>query len=162
MILRLRRQGHALTLWGEADGRPLPDDALAARLRFLFRGWRAPVLEGRGVLHALQGLDAGLESPLVTLSPEVREAVAVWRCVARLVAAGRVAPVYDAAGEARWVATLLPEGRDPALVHALTDLWMRTCASTTLTRAQAAKARFLTADDAWLAALRAPSAAVAP
>ena len=162
MILRLRRQGHALTLWGEADGRPLPDDALAARLRFLFRGWRAPVLEGRGVLHALQGLDAGLESPLVTLSPEVREAVAVWRCVARLVAAGRVAPVYDAAGEARWGATLLPEGRDPALVHALTDLWMRTCASTTLTRAQAAKARFLTADDAWLAALRAPSAAVAP
>ena len=161
MILRLRRQGRALALWGEAQGRPVPASDLAAALAPFFHGWRAPVLEGRGVLHLLQGLCHGLAAPLVTPGPDVRAAAAAWRCVARLVAAGRVAPAYEG-GEARWRATLLPAGHEPALVHALVDAWMRVCASTTLTRAQAARGRFLTADDAWLAALRAPGAKVSP
>ncbi len=155
MILHLRLQDRALTLWGEERGRPMDDRALSRAVAFLFPGWRAPVLAGRGVLQALQALANGAAAPLVVCAPDLRAAVAAWPCVLRLVAAGRVAPLC-VGGEARWRPTLLPAGHDPALVEALVDLWMRTAASTVLSRAQTTKARFLTADDAWLAALRAP------
>ena len=157
MILHLRHEGHALSLWGEALGRRLPPDELRPALAYLFRGWREPVLEDRGVLHALQAIAAGVTSPLVVHAPDLTQAVAAWRVVARLIAAGGVVPLIEG-DRACWRPTLFPEGHDPALVTALTDVWMRTAAGTVLSRAQAARGRALTADDAWLAALRAPTA----
>lgn len=163
MILRLRRNGHALRLWGEERGHPVDDRDLCVAVAFLFPGWRAPTLDGRGVLQALQAATAGLASVRVAWGEDFRAALAAWPCVLRLVAAGRVAPLGgQPPGEARWRPTLLPAGHDPALVEALVDLWMRTAAGTAGSRAQAAKGRFLTADDAWLAALRAPNTACRP
>ena len=161
MILHLQHTAAGLALWGEAFGRRVPAEELRPAVGFLFAGWRAPMLEGRGVLHALQGIARGLTSPSLVYGPTVRTAAEVLPLVLRLVAAGRVAPTLEG-NEARWRLTLLPEGRDPALLNALVDLWMRTCASTPLSRAQALKAKFHTADDAWLAVLRAPNATVSP
>ena len=161
MILHLRREGDRLSLWGESFGRRVSAQELCPSLRFLFVGWRDVVLEGRGVLQVLRGVARGQTSPLLVYDASVRTAAAALTVVLRLIAAGRVVPTLQE-NEARWRLTVLPEEYDPALANALADLWMRTCASTTLTRAQAAKAKFYTADDAWLAALRAPNAHVSP
>ncbi len=157
MILHLHRDGDALSLRGEAFGRRVSARELAPSLYFLFTGWHDVVLEGRGVLNVLQGIARGLTSPFLVYGNDIREAAELFPAVLRIIAAGRVAPVQEGHA-ARWRATLLPAGRDAALVHALVDTWMRTCASTTLTRAQAAKEKFYTAEDAWLAKLRASSA----
>ena len=157
MILHLERTGDELTLWGERFGVRLAPEAVCAAIGFLFPGWRAPVLEGRGVLAALQSYLRGAEKPLVLFGADFRHAADLLRVVWRLVAAGRVVPRLEG-NEARWRATVLPEAADAALLNALLDCWMRTTASTTLTRAQAVKGRFHTAEDAFLAALRAPCA----
>ncbi len=157
MILHLHRDGDRLSLWGEAFGRRVEPRELVPSLYFLFAGWHKVILEGRGVLNVLQGIARGLTSPFLVYGNDIREAATLFPLLLRIIAAGRVAPTLEE-GEARWRATLLPEGRDPALVNALVDTWMRTCASTTLTRAQAAKAKFYTAEDAWLTKLRATSA----
>ncbi len=157
MILHLQRDGDTLSLWGEAFGRRVTSAELAPSLSFLFSGWQRVVLEGRGVLHVLQGIARGLTSPFLIYDADIQAAAKCFPVLLRIVAAGRVAPILER-GEARWRATVLPEGCDPELLNALVDTWMRTCASTTLTRAQAAKAKFYTAEDAWLAKLRATTA----
>ncbi len=157
MILHLQRDGDDLSLRGEAFGRSVSARELAPSLGFLFAGWQQVVLDGRGVLNVLQGIARGLTSPFLVYGNDIRAAAALFPVLLRIIAAGRVAPVLER-NEARWRATLLPEGCDAELVHALVDTWMRTCAGTTLTRAQAAKEKFYTAEDAWLAKLRATSA----
>lgn len=159
MILHLERAGDSLSLWGERFGVRLEPEEVRAAIGFLFPGWRAPVLDGRGVLAALQSFLRGAEKPLVLFGADFRHAAELLRVVWRIVAAGRVVPRLEG-DEARWRATVLPEEGDPGLLNALVDCWMRTTASTTLTRAQAAKGRFHTAEDAFLAALRAPSAKI--
>lgn len=161
MILHLKHSAAGLAFWGEAFGRRVSAEELRSAVGFLFQGWREAVLEGRGVLHVLQGIARGQTSPLLVYGPTVRTAAELLPVVLRLVAAGRVAPTLEG-GEARWRLTILPEAHDPALANALADLWMRTCASTPLSRAQALKAKFYTADDAWLAMLRAPDAMTVP
>ncbi len=160
MLLHLERAGDSLSLWGERFGVRLEPEEVRAAIGFLFPGWRAPVLEGRGVLAALQSFLRGAERPFVRFGADFRHAAELLRVVWHLVAAGRVVPRLEG-NEARWRATVLPEGADAALLNALIDSWMRTTASTTLTRAQAAKGRFHTAEDAFLAALRAPCATLA-
>ena len=158
MILRLRQDAAAgLALTGEQGGRAVSPEALAAAVAPAFRGWAEPVLSGRGVLVVLQALLRGVPMPDVVPGPDVRAAMEAFPDVARLIAAGRVVPGC-ADGRAFWRVTALPEGRDPALVDALADLWMRTAGSTTLSRAAAARGAFHTEADAWLAALRAPDA----
>lgn len=159
MILQLRREGFNLSLDGESFGRPLDAEELRRALRIFFAGWREVILEGRGVLQVLQGIARGLAAPHIVCSAEIRQAAEAFPLVLKLVAAGRVSPVLQQQ-EARWVATLLPDGYPPDLIHALTDCWMRSCAGTTLSRAQVARAKFYSADDAWLAALRSPDARV--
>lgn len=159
MILRFRQEGFELSLGGESFGRTVRPEELRRALRLFFAGWREVVLEGRGVLQVLQGISRGIEAPHLVYSIEIRQAAAAFPLVLKLVAAGRVSPVFKN-GDARWVATLLPAGYPPDLIHALTDCWMRTCAGTTLSRAQVARAKFYSADDAWLAALRSPEAHV--
>ncbi|MEG1479598.1 MAG: SNF2-related protein [Kiritimatiellia bacterium] len=157
MILHLKQSIHGFTLWGEIFGKKATEEECASAVAFLFVGWRHPVLEGRGVLQVLQGMARGLSSPTMVFGPTLQEASACFFLVARIVAAGRVVPVYEG-GRASWRATVLPQGHRASLIQALVDLWMRTCGSTTLSRAQAARGAFYTAHDAWLAALRAPQA----
>lgn len=159
MILQLQRKGFELSLAGEDFGRHVTAEELRRALAFFFAGWREVVLEGRGVLQVLQAVARGLSAPYLVLSPELLRAVEALPLVLKLVAAGRVSPSY-LNGEARWLATVLPEGFEPELIHALTDCWMRTCAATVLSRALVARAKFYSADDAWLAALRSPDARV--
>ncbi len=161
MILHLHRDGDTLSLRGEAFGRPVTDRELAPSLGFLFAGWQEVVLEGRGVLNVLQGIARGLTSPFLVYGNDIREAAELFPVLLRIIASGRVAPTLEG-NQARWRATVLPKGRDAGLVNALVDTWMRTCASTTLTRAQAAKEKFYTAEDAWIAKLRAANAEVSP
>ena len=160
MLLHLNRTEDYLTLQGVDFGRNMPDDTLRRAIAFLFVGWKEPVLEGRGVLHTLQGIAHGLSSPTVTYADKLLEAAELFPFLVRVIAAGRVAPRLIN-GRACWRATILPEGKNAELFQALTDTWMRTCASTTLSRAQAAKGTFHTAEDAWLAALRAPQSRLA-
>ena len=159
MILHLHRDGGRLAFRGDAFGRPLPEEELAHAVRFLYSGWRAPVLEGRGVLHALWAIHRGAAEPFVHYAPEVLEASELLPLVLRVVAAGRVVPaIVD--GEARWRAVCLPEECDAERFHLLVDQWMRTAASTPLTRAQTRKCAALVAEDAWLNALRSPQPAL--
>lgn len=161
MILHLERSSDELSLRGEAFGEPVPPEELQAALRFLFPGWQAPVLTGRGVLHVLQSVARGVDAHGVVYGPTLRRGAGLLRQVLRVVAAGRVAPSCEG-GQARWRPTVLPErADDQPLFRALVDLWMRTCSATVLTRAQARRGTFYTAEDAWLTALRAPVAAVA-
>lgn len=156
MILHLRQDAAAgLALWGELGGREVSPEALADAVAPAFRGWAAPVLSGRGVLCLLQALLRGVALPDAVPGADLRAALDAFPEVARLVAAGRVVPGC-ADGRAFWKVTALPEGRNPVLVDALADLWMRTAGSTTLSRAAAARGAFHAEADAWLAALRAP------
>lgn len=161
MILHLNITAQGLSLWGEAFGRSVTDEELKPSLGALFAGWREVVLDTRGVLHVLQLINNDISSPYVVYGNDLRKAAEALKCVLRLIAAGQVVPLTKG-HEARWQATLLPEDVPAEMIHALTDAWMRTCASTTLSRAQTHRGRFYTADDAWLAALRAPEAAVDP
>lgn len=159
MILQLRRKGFEFSLAGERFGRTVDETELRPAIRLFFAGWRDPVLEGRGVLQVLLGISRGVTAPHLVYDRELLQAAEVFPMVLKLVAAGRVSPVF-LQGEARWLATVLPEGYPPGLVHALTDCWMRTCSGTVLSRAQVVRAKFYSADDAWLAALRSPDARV--
>ncbi len=160
MIVHLEHEGFRLALRGETFGRSVGANELRAALRRFYPGWREVVLEGRGLLHLLQALAHGQRAPALVFAPSLLTAAALLPLVVRLLAAGYVAPLI-CHHEARWRLTVLPKGADPALAHALADLWMRTCAGTTLSRAQAAKAKFLTPEDAWLAALRSDNATLA-
>ena len=157
MILSLRHSDGNFFLTGESFGKPVSDLILRHSIRYLFHGWKKPVTEGRGVLQVLLNITRGLTSPLIIYGKNLRDAADVLPLVLRLIAAGYIIP-RQTNGEARWFLTVLPAGADPVLAHGLADLWMRTCASTTLSRAQAVKGRFYTADDAWISALRSPSA----
>lgn len=159
MILHLQREGFELSLGAEHFGVPVEAEVLKQVIRPFFAGWREVILSGRGVLQVLQCIARGIEVPCLVCSPGLRRAAEAFALILKLVAAGRVSPVCRN-GEARWLATVLPEGFQPELIHALTDCWMRTCAGTTLSRAQVARAKFYSADDAWLAALRSPDARV--
>ncbi len=159
MILHLHVAEGGLSLWGETFGRRVSEVELRNGVRFLFPGWRAVVLEGRGILQVLQGVAHGQSSPLLIYDSTVQQGAECLRLVLRLIAAGRVVPTLTA-GEARWRLTELPEGYDPVLANTLADLWMRTCSSTTLSRAQALRGVAYTAEDAWLMALRSPQAAL--
>ena len=159
MILHLHCSADELSLWGEAFGRRAEPEELCRAIAFLFPGWRKPILEGRGVLAALQSYRRGARSPLLVFGADFVAAAELFQLALRLVAAGRVVPRIEGT-QARWRATVLPETGDCALLNALVDCWMRTTSATTLTRAQAAKAHFYTAEDAFLAALRAPCAEI--
>ncbi len=161
LILHLQRDDDHLSLWGEVLGRRVATDELRNALRFLFHGWQHVILEGRGVLHVLQGLANGLSAPHVVCGADLNNAVALYPFLTRLIAGGRVAPIYQH-GQARWRATLLPKNVDVKLLQALVDTWMRTCSSTTLTRAQARRHKFYTTEDAWLCKLRGQDAQVVP
>ena len=159
MILHLQRAGDALTLRGESFGKRADAVALRRALAPLFRGWQAVVLEERGVLQVLSVLHGGQSVPGLVLGATLKEALALYPLLLRTITAGRIAPRYlFARQEARWRATVLPVGADAELFNALVDTWMRTCASTPLSRAQGRKGAFHTVEDAWLAALRSPSA----
>ncbi len=161
MILHLQRDGDRLSLWGEVFGRRVSSQELMSALAFLFNGWKQVIPEGRGVLNVLQGITRGLSSPAVVYGNDLRVAAELFPYVLRLVASGRVAPVY-LGDEAHWRPTVLPEVGDVDLINALIDTWMRTCASTTLTRAQARRATFYTTEDAWIAKLRGASSPITP
>ena len=120
MLLHLERAGDSLSLWGERFGVRLEPEEVRAAIGFLFPGWRAPVLDGRGVLAALQSFLRGAEKPLVLFGADFRHAAELLRVVWHLVAAGRVVPRLEG-NEARWRATVLPEGVDAALLNALVD-----------------------------------------
>ncbi len=161
MILHLRKEHHGdLSLWGESNGVTVPEDLLADILAPVYAHWKAPVLYGRGVLHLLQWCLRGMRLPDVVLGDDVQAALKAFPIVAQWIAAGRVMPMCTH-GEARWQLTELPEGYDAALLETLTDLWMRTVTSTALTRAQTRRHTFYSAADAWLNALRVPSATMA-
>ena len=157
MILHLRHENKHLSLSGEAFGVAVSDDSLYQSLAFLFRGWRKVILKDRGVLQVLHGVSRGLTSPTLIYGNDIRDAAKLWPLLLRVVAAGCVAPVIEN-DEARWRATVVPEGCDATLFQMLVDLWMRTTTSTVLSRSQAAKGKFYTADDALLTALRSPKA----
>lgn len=157
MILDLSFENKNLTLVGESFGRTLSSDELIEALRPFFSNWHEPILEGRGALHLLQRIAQGVSSPLITYGPTLSEAAKALPHVLRLIALGYIVPRLIR-GEGRWELTALPESYEAQLCHALADAWMRTCASTPLTRAQARRQNYRTAEDAWLAALRAPQA----
>ncbi|MDO4527606.1 MAG: SNF2-related protein, partial [bacterium] len=119
--------------------------------------WYEPVLDGRGVLHLLQRIAQGVSSPRVVYGPMLLKAADCLPQVLRLIAIGNIAPRL-VAERAQWLLTAIPAGEDVTLCNALADTWMRTCASTPLTRAQARKQDYRIAEDAWLSALRAPQA----
>ncbi len=157
MILHLRKDPHhGLALWGEAGGVTVDDTTLANHLAHAFTRWSEPLLYGRGVLHFLQACLRRSTFPDLVLGDDIREALTAFRAVAKLVAAGRIVPTITA-NEARWKLTTLPLNSDPDLYDTLADLWMRTTAGTTLTRAEAKRHTFYTPADAWLNALRVPS-----
>ena len=160
MILHLHHDNQRLSLKGEAFGKPVPEERLRKSLGFLFHGWRQVLLEDRGVLQVLQGVLHGLSAPFLVYGNDIREAATLFQLALRVISAGHVAPMV-VAGEARWCATVVPENHNVALFQTLIDLWMRTTSSTILTRAQAQKHKFHTADDAFLVALRAPDARLA-
>lgn len=160
MILHLQFKDNQLVLKGESFGEPVSDQLLRASLAFLFHGWRQVVLEGRGVLHVLQGIARGLTSSTVVYGNDIREAVEQYQLMLRVIAAGRVAPIIEG-NRAIWRATVVPDQGNVERFQALVDLWMRTTSSTLLTRAQAKKGKFYTADDALLVALRSPSPTLA-
>ena len=155
MILHLRHENNRLSLTGEAFGVAVSDDALRPALAFLFLGWRQVVLQDRGVLQVLHGISRGLTSPTLVYGNDIRAAAELLPMVLRVISAGCVAPLIEG-DEARWRATVVPEGHDAALFQTLVDLWMRTTSSTVLSRAQATKGKYYTADDAFLTALRSP------
>lgn len=157
MILDLSFKDQKLTLTGEHLGCRLTPEELTRSLRFLFTSWHEPILDGRGVLHVLQCVAQGVTSPRVTYGANLLKAAECLPQVLRLIALGSVAPRL-VAGQAQWFLTAVPTGEDRDLCHALADAWMRTCASTPLTRAQARKQDYRIAEDAWLSALRAPQA----
>lgn len=157
MILHLHHDKYQLSLTGESFGVAVSDEALRPALRFLFHGWRNVVLKDRGVLHVLQGISRGLTSPCLVYGNDILSAAALFPLVIHTISAGCVAPFIEE-DEARWRATVVPEGCDSELFQALIDLWMRTTASTVLSRAQAEKGKFYSADDALLTALRSPTA----
>ncbi len=161
MILHLQRNGDQLSLWGEDFGRRVSSQELALTLGFLFNGWKQVILEGRGVLQVLQCIARGVSSPTVVYGSDLLAAADLFTHLLRIVTSGRVAPIY-LNDEARWRPTVLPEGCDVELLNALVDTWMRTCASTTLTRAQAKRATFYTTEDAWISKLRGASSLIAP
>lgn len=154
MILDLSFANHSLTLTGENFGRTLTAEELAQSVKFLFSNWYEPILDGRGALHVLQRVAQGMTSARVVYGPTLLHAASLLPNVLRLIALGCVAPRLEK-GIARWMLTALPEGCDAELCHGLADAWMRTCASTPLTRAQARKQDYRIAEDAWLSALRA-------
>ncbi|MDO5462925.1 MAG: SNF2-related protein [bacterium] len=157
MILDLSLKDQTLTLTGENFGCALTTEELTRSLRFLFSNWYEPVLDGRGVLHLLQRVAQGVSSPRVVYGPMLLKAADCLPQVLRLIAVGNIAPRLIA-GRAQWLLTTIPAGEDAPLCNALADTWMRTCASTPLTRAQARKQDYRIAEDAWLSALRAPQA----
>lgn len=158
MILELAISETTLSLTGERFGVSLTQEELASAIQYLFRAWREPVLEGRGVLHVLQCIQQGITSPLVVYGPQLQKAAELHPIVLRLISAGHVAPLLVET-MAVWRLTVLPEGVDEMLCHRLADTWMRVCASTPLTRAQSQRQtnKFHTVEDAWLSALRSPS-----
>lgn len=160
MILHLRHEHRRLSLTGEAFGVAVSAPALRSAVAFLFHGWREVILEDRGVLQALQCIAHGAKSQTLVYGNDIQEAARLFSLMVRAVSAGCVAPVIEG-NEARWRATVVPEGADEALFQALTDLWMRSTSSTVLTRAQAIKHKFYAPDDALLTALRAPQATLA-
>ncbi len=158
MILDLHISADSFSLTGENFGELLDAEKLSASVAYLFRGWQAPVLAGRGVLHVLQCIQQGVQSPLVVYGAQLKKAATLLPLVLRLISAGHVAPRLIGC-EGRWQLTVVPEGVDEDLCHRLADLWMRTCASTPLTRAQYRREghTFHSVEDAWLAALRSES-----
>lgn len=157
MILHLHIARNGLSLWGEAFGRTVSERELKASLGAFFGGWQEVVLSTRGALHMLQWVRHELPAHTLVYGDDLRKAAEALGHVLRIVAAGQVVPLLEQ-GEARWRATLIPEDFPEEDFQALTDAWMRTCSATMLSRAQAARGKFYTADDAWLAALRSPEA----
>lgn len=155
MILDLSYEDTRLTLVGEHFGQSLSAEALVEALQPFFYHWYEPILEGRGVLHLLQRIAQGASTPLIAYGPTLLTAAKLLPSILRLITLGNVVPRLIH-GQAQWQLTALPEGANPHLCNCLADTWMRTCASTPLTRAQARKQDYRTAEDAWLSALRAP------